>query len=981
MTRFPAARFLSAALLSTALGASPASEVVSELDQPFLFAYQAWEGKAKVADGKALLNGIRTRGGAGCNLTLDASAKTALSPALVLRVGAANQAKRLVLLLVDSHGANARWQFALPVAGEAFTTVIPASGGDLAHPDASEKGRFDLSAITQWQLCGDWAEDQPLAVEVDRILLVGDQDVPALAALHQTRRAADAAAAHQAEQALVEARTHVVHDEHQPWVERIYPVAPDILAVAIRAQEVVPGGLEPYVKQDGDKLSKEGRLSAVSRSGKRLGLLLGAQSDTLSRPESISGDPLLEPLAADAASWRISSTADPAFATALAPTEVWRKSKPTDWAMGGDRFAMRHVVYLHLPQPLHAGAAYHLDLAQLNLRTLAQDFTYDPTTMWSEAVHINQIGFRPDDPAKRGFVSLWRGDGGKQVYAPSLAFSVIDEADGSVAYRGTLELAKAAEQSEAMGRAPRNWNSTDVWRFDFAPLTKPGTYRVSVAGIGCSYPFKIAADVWQKAFLVQMQGFYNQRSGIELGPPYSDYRRPRDHHPADGAPVFQSTCSALDVDGGDEARMHGLEQGKTDTPVPEAWGGYHDAGDWNPRRITHMQNNTELLLELAVLFPDYIDRLAWPLPDTQHAPSLLKEVMFEVDYFRRLQLPDGSVRFGIETNGDPRPGEVSWKSTMPMYVFAPDPWSGFIYTAVAARLAGVLERHDPALAATYRDSALRAMMWSDAKWREIRGEPRLAKRWTITDDRNFAAIELYRLTGDTHWRDVFLEETVLTAEKPELFQWGRHVQQHAAFAYTLLPDRLADPVLKERAKQATVAIAERAIAYADGNAFNLASADRGKPMMQFFYSVPQTKDMLRAHHLTGDPKYLAAALRSTVFAAGGNPMNTTYTVGVGSDWPRHPLKLDARSTGQPAPLGETIYGNCDFTVWTDGFHLPPWVFTHLDRLSTPAARTWPIPEAYFDIFLYPGQTEYTVEGFGENAYAWGYLAARAALTP
>jgi hypothetical protein len=113
-----------------------------------------------------------------------------------------------------------------------------------------------------------------------------------------------------------------------------------------------------------------------------------------------------------------------------------------------------------------------------------------------------------------------------------------------------------------------------------------------------------------------------------------------------------------------------------------------------------------------------------------------------------------------------------------------------------------------------------------------------------------------------------------------------------------------------------------------------------------------------------------------VFSAGGNPMNATYTVGVGHDWPRNPLKLDARSTGQPTPLGQTVYGNCDFIHWTDGFHLPPWVFTHLDRISTPAARTWPIPEAYFDIFLYPGQTEYTVEGFGENAYAWGYLAAR-----
>jgi endoglucanase len=954
--------------------------VISDFDQPFLFAYLSWDKKVTVADGHAVLRGITNQGGAGFNQALDLTGIAARSPGLRLRVGQDNKAGALRVVLIDAKGSTATWTFSLAEAGSDWRLLVPSSGGDLAHPDAREKGDIDLAKITQWQLQGDWVGGKALDVEVDTLLLAAEAEVPVLAERRAKLRQAEAAAKRKAIEDLAAAKAAITHTPQSPWVENIGTVAPDVLAITIRAQDVVPGGLEPYVKQDGDTIAKEGRLTAVSRGGKRLGLLLGAQLDTLSKPEGISGDALLEPLVTDADTWSISSTSDANFATALKPTEVWRKSKPVDWAMGGDRFAMRHVVYLHLPQPLHLGAAYHLDLSHLNLRTLAQEFTYDPATTWSEAVHVNQIGFRPDDPAKRGFVSLWRGNGGKQTYAPGLAFNVIAE-DGTVAYSGTLELAKAAEQTEAMGRAPRNWNNTDVWRFDFAQVTKPGTYRVSVAGVGCSYPFKIADDVWEKALLVQLQGFYNQRSGIELGPPYSEFRRPRDHHPADGAQVFQSTCSPLDVDANDEARMHGLEKGKTDTLVPEAWGGYHDAGDWNPRRITHMQNNTELLLELAVLFPAYVDRLAWPLPDQQRAPALLKEVMFEVDCFRRLQLPDGSVRFGIETNGDPRAGEVSWKSTMPMYVFAPDPWSGFIYTAMAARLAGVLERHDPTLAATYRDSALRAMTWSDAKWREIRGEPRLAKRWNISDDRNFAAIELYRLTGDTRWRDVFLEETVLTAEKPELFQWGKHIQQHAAFAYTLLPDNLADPVLKERAKQATIAMAERAMAYADGNAFNLASADRGKPMMQFFYSVPQTKDMLRAHHLTGDAKYLAAALRSTVFAAGGNPMNMTYTVGVGHDWPHHPLKLDARSTGQPAPLGQTIYGNCDFTVWTDGFHLPPWVFVHLDRISTPAARTWPIPEAYFDIFLYPGQTEYTVEGFGENAYAWGYLAARGALTP
>ena len=959
-----------------ALAAADSLPVISELDQPFLFAYQTWDKKVAVSDGRAVLRGVTNQGGAGFNQDLDLSASATRSPALRLRVGPENKAATIKVLLLDAAGRNATWSFSLAEAGAEWRLIAPASGGDLLHPDTRDKGDLDLAKVTQWQLQGDWVGGKALDVEVDAIVLAAEDDVPALAERRARLRQAAEEAQRKRIEDLAKAKAAVVHTAQSPWIESVYAVAPDVLAVAMRAQEIVPGHIEPYVAQEGDKLAKDGRTTWLERGGKRVARVLGEPQDTLSFPEAISGDPLLEPLVAESDTWSLRSDDDPAFATAIAPTRVERKGKPVDWCQGSDRFAMRHIAYLRLPAAMRVGATYILDLSRINLRATEQRFTYDPAKAWSEAVHVNQIGFRPDDPLKRGFVSVWLGSGGRQVYAAGLAFSVIDQSNGEAVLRGTTEMAKAADQTEAMNRAPRNWNATDVLRFDFAAVSKPGTYRISVEGIGCSHPFRIGDDVWTKAFLVQMQGFYNQRSGIELGPPFSAFRRPRDLHPANGAKIFQSTCSPLDVANNDEARMKGLEDGRTEQQVPEAWGGYHDAGDWNPRRITHMLNNTELLLELAMLFPDWVDRTTWPLPDQQRAPALLKEVMFEVDCYRRLQLPDGSVRFGIETHGDPRPGEVSWKQTMPMYVFAPDPWSGFIYAGMAARLAGVLARHDPALAATYRDSAMRAMTWSDERWRQVRDKPDLAKRWYISDDRNFAAIELYRTTGDKRWLDLFLEESVLTEEKPDLFQWGKHVQLHAAFSYATLPATLADPVLQERAKQATIAMAERAIAYADGNAFNLAANNPGKPMFQFFYSVPQTKEMLRAHHLTGDAKYLAAALRSTVFSAGGNPMNATYTVGVGHDWPRNPLKLDARSTGQPTPLGQTVYGNCDFIHWTDSFHLPPWVFTHLDRISSPAARTWPIPEAYFDIFLYPGQTEYTVEGFGENAYAWGYLAAR-----
>ncbi len=92
-------------------------------------------------------------------------------------------------------------------------------------------------------------------------------------------------------------------------------------------------------------------------------------------------------------------------------------------------------------------------------------------------MHVRHLGFRPGDPAKVAFLSCWMGDGGALEYPEGLAFSVLD---------------------------------------------RRGTYRVYVEGIGRSYPFPIADEVWRKAFTVSARRFYHQRSGIEPESPWEN---------------------------------------------------------------------------------------------------------------------------------------------------------------------------------------------------------------------------------------------------------------------------------------------------------------------------------------------------------------------------------------------------------------------------------------------------------------------------
>ncbi|MBV9866809.1 MAG: glycoside hydrolase family 9 protein [Abitibacteriaceae bacterium] len=967
---FALAWYLTPTQFSSAQGIPP--KTIVTFDAPFLFSYGSWQNKVRVENGRALLRGegVNPRGGAGSPVTLDLSADANSSPALRVKVGAANTMPHLRLLLGDAAGRTGTWEFTLPAPSDTFAVVTPQGGAPLSKPNALDKpNQFpDSTKIRQWQLIGDWSSDKPLDVEVSGILLIAPD---AAMQAQRTQVAQQEAAERERLRQEQEAR----HKQYQrnansPEVEAISLVAPDILSLTIQAGHVVPGSLTKYVLQPGDEKRAKDRQVILVRGGQEIGWLIGPQRDNLVAYEKLEGDPLLEDLADMPTTYTIRSQDDAAFNTGVQPVAVFRKSKPTDWAQPGKGLAMRHIVYLKLPRPLIEGKTYSISVGELNLKTPTLTFTCAPSKTRSEAVHVNQIGYRPDDPAKRAFLSLWLGTGGAYQYPPNLRFSLLEDASGKAVYNDKVELAQDVNQPELMWH-DQNYNKTNVYRMDFSNFKTPGHYRVYVEGVGCSYSFEIGAQVWQYAFLTQMKGLYNERSGVELGPPYTAFRKPRDFHPADGVKVYQSTYSVLD--GPSESPE--LEKRSTGQLVPEAWGGYHDAGDWNPRRVTHMRV-TMAQLELLEMYPQYFRGLKLSIPPTPNVPDLLTEALFEIDCFRRLQKPDGGMTYGIETNGDPVDGEVSWLQSFPAYVYAPDIWSSYIYAGVAARAAKLLTPTRPDLAKIYQDSALRAMQWAEADYAKRKAAGTLDKlRWEIKDDRNLSALMLYDLTGDKHWHDVFLEDTVLTKPNASIFAWGVHVQRDAVFAYARLSDKMADPAIKKNAVAAIEQQAQAALNYAKGNAFNLTTPDKGKPMFLGFYSTPDAIELARAHYLTGKSEYLAGAVQACQFQSGCNPNNMTYTVGVGRNWPLHPLHLDSRRTGQPAPEGLTVYGNFDFIGWKDQ-QWALWPITYyLDKGCTPSAWEWPIPEAYFDIFLYPAINEFTVDAWAPNVYVWGYLAA------
>ncbi len=767
-----------------------------------------------------------------------------------------------------------------------------------------------------------------------------------------------------------------------PQAAHVYAVSPQVLAIEIAAPAVTPGTQQPYEPQPEDvtrmigdsPTERQGQRTILERSGVAIGELVGRNKRILYTYDQVEESRVNLAAADTSTSYLITSPQDTDYAQPTAPTSVFRKTKPTAYANIGPAdqrvWPATHTLFLTLPTPIDPGQTYDFIFPGLGLA--GTSFTYLPTDSRSEAVHVSQLGFRPDDPFKVGYLSTWMGSGGGLDYTDGLSFQLIDQQTDTPVYSGRALLVRPQQQSED----PRgqDYTLTEVHQLDFSAYTQPGEYRLCVDGVGCSFDFEIASDVWDDAFFTSARGFYHQRSGIAIGAPFSDFTRPRAFHPEDGVKVYQSEVSLLGVDMGigEAPTFEALSASQTSEIVPNAWGGYFDAGDWD-RRIQHLAVPRSLL-ELHNLFPEHFKSVSLNLPESNNAlPDILDEALWSIDFFRRLQTKDGGIRGGIESAKHPNYGEASWQESLAVMAYAPDVWSSYMYAGVAARAAHTLKGYSPQLAKPYQDSALRAMAYAESQYGGYKAANYTGElQHHVKDQRNLAALELYRLTSDARWHDVFLATTVFKDPQAEASIYGQHEQRDAAFLYSRLNSPHINKQVQANARASFLRYVDDLVALTRVTAFGWGKEHPEAPLgWGNGLGAPKSVNILQAHALTQDPKYLQAGISSTQFAAGANPDNMVMTTGMGARSPQNPLIIDQRITAQAPPPGITVYGPADFSTYSDY-----WTLKELAPHTFPNPWAWPTVENYFDVYLYPLGAEFTVDYMVSSAYTWGYLSAR-----
>lgn len=726
--------------------------------------------------------------------------------------------------------------------------------------------------------------------------------------------------------------------------------------------------------------------------------------------------PLDAAMASVPSSYLITSTDDTDYQTAVSPVAAGRKSKGTEfnapWA-NENKWVMGHWIYIELPYAIKKGKTYTIRLSD-SLKASVENknsftFLYNEYSTWSPVIHINQIGYKINAPAKYAYLSQWMGDfnHGKHLAGglnlddlEGTYFHVVNQEDGKAVYSGTISLrrTKTNEDSDPMGVAnfdefapERNYTHADVWQCDFSQVSTPGTYRIVVDRIGCSYPFSISKDPYFEPFYTTMKGLFIQRQGIHK---YIEpgVELPRDHHPDDVDVRYNPDFKYwLNPQHGPKGWVDG-----TGTKV-FLWGAYHDAGDWDT--YPHHVKVPLALLMLYDMAPEKfsdgdignkyklnVNDAEWINEGTNGIPDILDEARWLLDFYRRGR--DELIRKDLGTGGVP--GEYfgrdagansgPWQDTREWAVTAESPAATYYLAAMASWYSVCLKKAKGEATQESQillQEAQDAYKWATTYWKAHPSEVINA----VKEARYLAAACLYRITAQSSYQT----DMEFYIDSDDSFNnassdWSNpNTWFFAACNFAMLPSDFPglDKTFQNNMVNKVKNMAKNnKIVPAQKRAFRLGfSMNRNFALGTF--STPRMLGTALAYELTGDKDFLKTIYFADDYFLGGNELNMVQVTGIGENPNRyvfHPTSWEINHYNSKVYSDESLPGLVtyfgDDDTWVKGLGDETWMRSS----AYPPVDKWPESESRFDSRQSINGSEFTIHQSGlQAAVSYGYL--------
>ena len=346
-----------------------------------------------------------------------------------------------------------------------------------------------------------------------------------------------------------------------------------------------------------------------------------------------------------------------------------------------------------------------------------------PSSITSD-IRLNQIGFYPNCSK----VAIFKGTpSGTNFYVRSLDLT-------TTYYTGTVSASSTWSFSAESVRAA-----------DFSSFNTPGTYRIDIPGVGCSYSFTIANKIFNLVNKTALKAYYQNRSSTATTTPYAGVWARAMGHPDLSVQIHSSAASA----------------GRPAGTVVSSPGGWYDAGDYNSY-VVNSGISTYTLLAAYEHYKSYYDTLNSNIPESGGTyPDILDEIKWNLDWMLTMQDPGDSGVYHKKTCAAFDAFIMPSASTCQRYLVGKGSAAAFDFAAVMATAYRVYKPYNPTYANTCLKAAKGAYKWGVANPNVSFSNPGGISTGeygdgSLGDEMEWAASELYISTlNNTYYTNSF----------------------------------------------------------------------------------------------------------------------------------------------------------------------------------------------------------------------------------
>jgi endoglucanase len=473
----------------------------------------------------------------------------------------------------------------------------------------------------------------------------------------------------------------------------------------------------------------------------------------------------------------------------------------------------------------------------------------------SVQIKVDQVGYLPD-VAKLAVVT-----------GAGTTFEVKRASDNVVVFKGTLG---AASQDEDTGDS--------VQIADFTKLREAGTYYLDVPGVGRSWTFAIKRDVFSHTYYLAMRAFYGQRCGtaVDLGPEFPGYTHAACHlkgefHPSSG------------------------KQGERDNV-----GGWHDAGDYG-RYVVNSAISTGTLLWTWEIYGPKVKGIKLNIPESGNGtPDILNETRWNLEWMLKMQDEDGGAWH--KQTSEKFPGFVMPEddhSTSEVIGTGQAPYKSTCATADLAAVAAIAGRayqpFDAKVAARNLEAARKAWLWTEKYPNVVFKNPPGVNTGeygdsNCSDERLWAAAELWRTTGDATYNEYFVKQypdfrQALDTVAPE--GWN-DVAVMGLWTYALSRQKGTDAAVVADIKKRTAAAGHAIVEQTRKNPYRVSLLAKDYVWGSNGVAANYGMELLVANVLAPDAAFVESAQDDLHYLLGRNTFSLSWVTQVGMNPYRHP---------------------------------------------------------------------------------------------